>query len=1190
MKRLLLTILSVIAFAGMGVAQDIYSVGYYTNTSGRQAAAVYKNETMLYTSNPSEGYSHDSPDVDYYGDNVYWVMNSRGSGSSGYYFNNAIIKKNDASYMATPAGSGSHIYDLWRSNNILFAAGCIDFGSVRTATVWQDASTTPHPLGNLVLESEARGITGVPMETLFVCGFQKVNSTFPQGLQGIIWKSSDNWNVEVLHAFDMGTDLYSIAYYNGYLYSVGYVYDEDSNVELKVWRTSASNGATDEVYTLDAGWQPSTTKIFVDEAGDIYVTGITTGSYLLYKNGIQIYNTSAAITSVAVNSNGVYYAGNSDNNGNGGSSNTQYGRIWKDGSLLYTPTSCSRINQMWIEEPSCNNSCFSLPFTEGFEMGSTDWPCWTTIDQDNNNGSQLSFWQRVGDRVSTPATGDYCAGHTFGPSGVAQEGWLISPRLFLQPGRDNTELTFKSYELYPNDYSYEGVWISTTGTNTSDFTQVWTQSSPSSTWKDVEIDLNEYQGQAIYIAFKYTGTYAHTWLIDDVSVTEEWSPCDTESVPYIYNFDNWNLQSTCWYVVDYDMSGGNKCWQYNTSEQCAYHPYGQSGVSQYGCLVSPYVNLPVGHSYVLRFKTKSTSSGSNMANKVWIKLDGSGVPNPATYTTKIWEDNQFSNLWIDVEVPLSSYAGHTISFSFEYSGTYAHNWYIKDMSVEESIAQYTITANANNNAWGTVTGGGAYNSGATCTLTATPASGYEFLKWTKNGAVVSTNPSYSFTVTENASYTAVFGEPSVNYYTIATNVSPAGAGTVEGAGVYPQGATTYLTATPNMGWTFSHWNDGITTNPRSITVNGDATYTAHFLQQNYTITVAADPPQGGTVSGGGSYHYGDVATLTATANSGYQFQAWSDGSTQNPHPVTVTGNADYIAIFSEVGTTYYNVSANVRPDNAGSVAGTGAYPAGTTVTLTATANPGYTFSHWNDGITSNPRTVTVNSNLSFTANFLANTYTITVDANPSNGGTVTGGGSYHYGEIATLRATPNSGFTFVGWNDGSTELTHNVTVTGNATYTATFSQGTVTYYSVNLVCNSSEGSVEGGGFYPAGSTITIQAIPNEGYFFEKWSDESTRNPRQITVNSNITLAAFFKGTGVDEGELNPMTLYPNPAMESIHILGIEANSTIEIYNSLGERVRTVNAGPDQEIGVSDLASGLYLMRCGNRTLRFVKQQ
>jgi hypothetical protein len=92
------------------------------------------------------------------------------------------------------------------------------------------------------------------------------------------------------------------------------------------------------------------------------------------------------------------------------------------------------------------------------------------------------------------------------------------------------------------------------------------------------------------------------------------------------------------------------------------------------------------------------------------------------------------------------------------------------------------------------------------------------------------------------------------------------------------------------------------------------------------------------------------------------------------------------------------------------------------------------------------------------------------------------------------------------------------------------------------------------------------------------------------VNSNITLAAFFKGTGIDKDEFNPMTLYPNPAVESIHILGIEANSTIKIYNSLGMLVKVVNAGPDQEIGVSDLASGLYLVRCGNRILRFIKQQ
>lgn len=90
------------------------------------------------------------------------------------------------------------------------------------------------------------------------------------------------------------------------------------------------------------------------------------------------------------------------------------------------------------------------------------------------------------------------------------------------------------------------------------------------------------------------------------------------------------------------------------------------------------------------------------------------------------------------------------------------------------------------------------------------------------------------------------------------------------------------------------------------------------------------------------------------------------------------------------------------------------------------------------------------------------------------------------------------------------------------------------------------------------------------------------------VNSYITLAAFFKGTGVDEEETTPMALYPNPANTSIRIVGIESNTTIEIYNSLGVRVKTLSVGPDQEIDISELAAGFYMMRCGNVTLRFVK--
>jgi hypothetical protein len=76
----------------------------------------------------------------------------------------------------------------------------------------------------------------------------------------------------------------------------------------------------------------------------------------------------------------------------------------------------------------------------------------------------------------------------------------------------------------------------------------------------------------------------------------------------------------------------------------------------------------------------------------------------------------------------------------------------------QQTTSYTITATANPSNGGTVSGAGNYASGATCTLVATPATGYEFTNWTKNGTQVSTNASYSFTVTGAASYVANFTE------------------------------------------------------------------------------------------------------------------------------------------------------------------------------------------------------------------------------------------------------------------------------------------------------------------------------------------------------------------------------------------------------------------------------------------------
>ena len=66
------------------------------------------------------------------------------------------------------------------------------------------------------------------------------------------------------------------------------------------------------------------------------------------------------------------------------------------------------------------------------------------------------------------------------------------------------------------------------------------------------------------------------------------------------------------------------------------------------------------------------------------------------------------------------------------------------------------------------------------------------------------------------------------------------------------------------------------------------------------------------------------------------------------------------------------------------------------------------------------------------------TFTIKVEANNADWGTVVGDGNYAENAVATLMATPNAGYKFVKWNDGNTENPREITVTENATYTAFF--------------------------------------------------------------------------------------------------------------------------------------------------------
>jgi len=118
----------------------------------------------------------------------------------------------------------------------------------------------------------------------------------------------------------------------------------------------------------------------------------------------------------------------------------------------------------------------------------------------------------------------------------------------------------------------------------------------------------------------------------------------------------------------------------------------------------------------------------------------------------------------------------------------------------------------------------------------------------------------------------------------------------------------------------------------------------------------------------------------------------------------------------------YNLTTNVSPTEGGSVSPSGgAYDAGVTVTITATANSGYVFDFWSGSAsgTSPTTTVVMDAHKSVTAHFtpIAQTYTLTTSVSPSGAGSVSpSGGEYDDGASVSLSATAASGYVFDYWS------------------------------------------------------------------------------------------------------------------------------------------------------------------------------
>ncbi len=285
-------------------------------------------------------------------------------------------------------------------------------------------------------------------------------------------------------------------------------------------------------------------------------------------------------------------------------------------------------------------------------------------------------------------------------------------------------------------------------------------------------------------------------------------------------------------------------------------------------------------------------------------------------------------------------------------------------------------------------------------------------------------------------------------------------GTVTGAGTFAQGSTVTVSATPKTGYTFTNWTDSagttvLSTSPSfQFTMAGNRALVATFTlipPTQFAVMLSSNPVAGGSTFGSGSYNTGTNVTVIESPNPGYTFVNWTENGTvvsTNPSfQFAISGNRTFVANFSIVPALQFAVILSSNPQAGGTTTGSGSYSAGASATVTATPGTGYTFVNWTEGGTiispSAAYTFVVNANRTLVANFLINSYTLNVTANPVIGGTVTKNPDqlkYDHGTNVQLTATPNAGYVFVSWSVDASGSANplGVTMTANKNITANF--------------------------------------------------------------------------------------------------------------------------------------------------------
>jgi len=434
---------------------------------------------------------------------------------------------------------------------------------------------------------------------------------------------------------------------------------------------------------------------------------------------------------------------------------------------------------------------------------------------------------------------------------------------------------------------------------------------------------------------------------------------------------------------------------------------------------------------------------------------------------------------------------------------------VKSVTASFSASTYALSISAVN---GSVTKDPdlpTYTHGQTVALTAVADTGYSFSGW--SGDASGTAVSTTITMNDDKSVTAGF---TINAYTLDVSAANGSVTKDPDLPTYTHGQTVALTAVADTGYSFSGWSGDAsgTSVSTTITMNDDKSVTAGFTINTYTLSVAATEGSVTKSPDKASYTHGETVTLEATPSVGYNFVSWAGDLAGGSNPAALVMDGDKSVTASFAASTYtletiaVNGSVTRSPDKA-------SFTHGETVTLTAAADTGYTFSGWSGDAsgTSVSTVLTMDGNKSVTAGFTINTYTLTLAATEGSVTKSPDKASYTHGESVTLQATPSVGYNFVSWTGdlagGSNPAA--LVMNGNKSVTASFAANT--YVLETTAANGSITKDPDQATYTHGQAVTVTAVADTGYTFSAWSGDASGTvvSTTVTMDGDKSVTASF---------------------------------------------------------------------------------